>query len=148
MICQECGKYSKKSYGGVCQACYIYFKNGGKVHALPEQGRLEYAENGKVICHICGRAFTRLGSHIRESHAMTIKDYKAKFELCNSTKTTEKGYSQVMRQNAYEHGMPEQLTKFGKSTRIKKGETDKRKNKKVRLQEILNRQSRYSDSKK
>lgn len=67
MVCPKCGKITNRSYNGMCQGCYKYFRDGGKIHPLPEAG---------------------------------------------------------------------------KSTRIKKGETDKRKNKKVRLQEILEKRNR------
>lgn len=46
------------------------------------------------------------------------------------------------RENAYKYDMDKRLLEAGKSTRIKKGETDKRKNKKVRLQEILEKRNR------
>lgn len=142
MICRKCGKHMNRSYGGMCQSCYKYFRSGGEIHPLPEAGKLEYDKNGKVICHICGRSFTRLGSHIKESHGMTIAEYKEEFGLCNHTKTTEKEYSQTMRESAYKNGIVEQLIENGKSTRIQKGQTDKRKNKTVRLQEILNKRNR------
>ena len=105
-------------------------------------GKAGASDCGKVICHICGRSYNRLGSHIRESHSMTIEEYKAEFGLCSRTKTTEKSYSQTMRENAYKYDMDKRLLEAGKSTRIKKGETDKRKNKKVRLQEVLEKRNR------
>lgn len=142
MVCQKCGKITERIYNGLCQGCYKYFRDGGKVYPLPEAGKVEYDESGKVICHICGRSYNRLGSHVRESHSMTIEEYKAEFGLCSRTKTTEKSYSQTMRENAYKYDMDKRLLEAGKSTRIKKGETDKRKNKKVRLQEILEKRNR------
>lgn len=143
MYCKECGKQITRVYpGDLCLGCYNYFRTGGKIHALPEAGRIEFDESGKVICHICGRSFKRLGSHARESHNMTIDEYKEKFGLCRTSRTTEEKYSQIMRVNAYKNSMVEQLLEAGKSTRIKKGETDKRKNKKARLQEILDKKAR------
>lgn len=142
MICPKCGKFTPRSYGGLCQGCYKYFKKGGKVYPLPEAGKVERDENGKVICHICGRSYTKLGGHVKESHDMTIEKYKEEFGLCRRTKTTEESYSLIMRDNAYKNNMDQRLLKFGKQTRIKKGEIDKRKNKKVRLQEILEKRSR------
>lgn len=141
-ICSECGKVTRNNYGGLCQNCYLYFKNGGKIYPLPEAGKIEHDENGKVICHICGRSFKRLGSHVRVSHDMTIKEYKEEFGLCSHARTTEETYSKIMRENAYKNNMDKVIVEAGKATRIKKGETDKRKNKKVRLQEILNKRNR------
>lgn len=57
-------------------------------------------------------------------------------------KDNGKSYSQTMRENAYKYDMDKRLLEAGKSTRIKKGETDKRKNKKVRLQEVLEKRNR------
>jgi NMD protein affecting ribosome stability and mRNA decay len=142
IICSHCGKPSPKSYTGLCQGCYKYFRDGGKIHSLPEYGTIQRDETGKVICHICGKSYTRLGSHIRESHGMTIAEYKETFGLCSNSRTTEKSYSQTMRDKAYEHGMDKQLLEAGKPTRIKAGQTDKRKNKPVRAQEIIEKRQR------
>ena len=139
MKCPQCGKIiSSKRYGGLCQSCYKYFKNGGKIHDIPAAGTIGYDDQGKIICHICGKSFVRLGSHIKESHGLTIAEYKERFGLCNNAKTTEKSYSDTMRRYAKENGMDQQLLKSGKSTRIQKGDTHLRKGKKVRLQEIIN----------
>ena len=141
-ICSECGKITPKSYSGMCQGCYRYFHNGGTINQLPERGRIAYDVNGRIVCHICGRAYTRLGSHIKESHGMTIEEYKEEFGLCKRTKTTEKSYSDKMHYNAIVNNMDKQLLEAGKNTRIKSGENYYRKNKKVRLQEILDKRDR------
>lgn len=144
--CSNCGKYfmGKVYKGNTCQGCYKYFLQGGTIHKLPEQGVIEYDERGCIICHVCGMAYKRLGSHIRESHNMTIKEYKEKYGLCNSCKTTETKYSSLMREYAYENKMPEKLRESGKNTRIKKGERDKRFGKKIRLQEKLDKERRFN----
>ena len=142
MICNKCGKHIEKSYSGMCQCCYHYFKGGGVVNPLPEHGRIQHDKNGKVICHICGKSYTRLGSHVKESHNMTIEEYKNKFGLCKRSKTTESSYSQTMHDYAKEYKMAERLIVVGQATRIKKGQTDMRKGKKVCLQEILDKRAR------
>lgn len=142
MFCKECGKYTERSYSGMCQSCYHYFRKGGVVNPLPEHGRIKHDTNGKVICHICGRAYTRLGSHVKESHDMSIEEYKEKFGLCKRAKTTESSYSQVMHNHAKKHKMDERLLVVGQATRIKPGQTDMRKGKKVCLQEILDKRDR------
>lgn len=144
MYCKECGKLMTKSYGGLCQACYRYFHSGGIVHPLPEPGRIEMDEKGKPICHICGRSFTRLGSHIKESHGMSIDEYKEMFGLCRKARTTESCYSKHMRELAYQYDMPKRLIETGKSTRVIKGDGSRRKGKQVRLQEVINKRSRKS----
>lgn len=143
MFCKECGKQSDRSFSGLCQACYNYFvRDGGTVHDLPSPGIVAADENGKIICHICGRSYKRLGSHIRESHNMTIAEYKERFDLCRNARTTEENYHQKMHRHACENGMPERIIEIGMETRIKKGETDKRKGKTVRKQEIRERAER------
>jgi NMD protein affecting ribosome stability and mRNA decay len=143
MICSKCGKPTDRSYAGMCQGCYKYYHSGGTDNPLPPLGKVEYDHRGYVICHICGRAYKRLGSHIKESHGLTIAEYKAKFELCNNAKTTESNYSEHMHNLAYKYDMPKRLQITGYPTRIKKGEKDKRYGKKVRLQECLDRSERY-----
>ena len=144
MLCKECGKQIgyKVFSGGTCQACYNYFRKGGIVYPIPEYGRIKHDVNGKVICHICGRAFTRLGSHIKESHNMSIKEYKEKFGLCANARTTESNYSNTMRKLAYDNNMDKQLLEVGKNTRIKRNDNTLRKGKEVRLQEILDKRDR------
>lgn len=140
--CPKCGKYSSRSYSGLCQGCYVYFRDGGKVFDLPAPGTIGYDPSGKVICHICGRSFQRLGSHVTESHSMTIEEYKEKFGLCRNARTTEKQYSAKMHDLAIKSGMDKILPSIGEKTRIKPGEKDKRLGKETRLQENLQKRLR------
>lgn len=145
MNCSKCGKpITTKVYpNGTCQGCYNYYHKGGTDNPLPALGKIEKDYRGYVVCHICGRAYKRLGSHIKESHNMTIAEYKKQFELCNNARTTEQNYSNHMHNLAYKYEMPKQLQVAGKATRIKKGEKDKRLGKKVRLQECLDKSKKY-----
>lgn len=142
MKCRECGKEIARSYSGLCQGCHHYFHNGGTINPIPEKGTISYDVNGKVVCHICGRAYTRLGSHVKESHNMTINEYKEEFGLCKRAKTTESSYSKIMSKHAKINNMDQQLISVGANTRIKKGQTDMRKGKKVCMQEILDKRAR------
>ena len=148
--CTSCGKlFSGKIYpDGQCQGCYNYFHKGGKIYPLPDKGRVEKSEDGKIICHICGRAYSRLGSHIRESHDMTIKEYKEMFDLCNNCKTTEISYHEMMSDYANKYQMGERLKKTGFNTRVKPGETKLRKGKPVRLQERIDKSKRRLNKEK
>lgn len=145
MNCSKCGKpingkiYPEKT----CQGCYLYYLRGGTDNPLPPLGKIEYDHRGYVICHICGRAYKRLGSHIKESHGMNIAEYKAQFELCNNAKTTEANYSAHMHNLAYKYDMPKRLQITGYSTRVKKGERHLRFGKKSRLQECIDKSERY-----
>lgn len=143
MNCKKCGKPLTKSYSGMCQSCYRYYHDGGTENPLPKIGTIAHDHRGYVVCHICGRAYKRLGSHIKETHEMSIVEYKAKYELCNNARTTEANYSAHMHHLAYKYDMPKRLQVVGKATRIKKGENDKRLGKKVRLQECLDKSERY-----
>ena len=136
MICRSCNKdFNRKSIrNGLCQSCFKYFNDGGTVNPLPDAGRIAYDDRGYVVCHICGKAYKRLGSHAFYSHNMTIKEYKENFGLCNNSKTTETGYSQMMHDYAYQYNMPEQLRITGENTRIKSGETHLKLGKPLRLQ--------------
>lgn len=144
-VCSSCGKHhhGTKSYPNrLCQSCYNYFRKGGTINPLPDAGTIAKDERGFVVCHICGKAYVRLGSHIKESHGMTIAEYKRRFGLCENCKTTESQYSSTMRKYAYDNDMPERLQRTGFGTRIKVGEKDKRLGKPTRLQESLNKRAR------
>ena len=145
MYCTKCGKtIPTKIYPEVtCQACYLYYHKGGTDNPTPPKGKITHDHRGYVVCHICGRAYKRLGSHVKEFHSMSIAEYKAEFELCNNAKTTERNYSEHMHNLAYKYDMPKRLQITGYPTRIKKGQKDKRFGKKVRLQECLDRSERY-----
>lgn len=143
MNCPQCGKpIPNRHYGGLCQGCYKYFKSGGKIHSIPAAGTIAYDDQGKIICHICGKSFVRLGSHIKESHGLTIAEYKERFGLCHGAKTTEKSYSDIMSLHARSNSMDKQLLEAGKATRIQKGDNRLRKGKEVRLQERIDKQKR------
>lgn len=144
-ICSSCGKMSKseKVYPGrLCQGCYNYFRKGGTVNPLPSPGVIAHDCRGYVVCHICGRAYVKLGAHIKESHGLTIHEYKEMFDLCENSRTTEESYSLAMRNHAIKSGMIEHLPEIGRGTRIRKGERDKRLGKKARLQECLAKKQR------
>lgn len=144
MNCSKCNKPITDKYPGeTCQGCYLYCHKGGTDNPIPPKGKIAYDRRGYVVCHICGRAYKRLGSHIKESHDMSIAEYKEQFGLCNNAKTTEKSYSAHMHQLAYKHDMPKRLQITGIDTRIKKGENKLRLGKKSRLQECLDRSARY-----
>lgn len=141
--CSQCGKTTSRLYPNhTCQGCYKYFHSGGTVNTIPDPGVIARDDRGFVICHICGRAYKRLGSHIKESHGLTIAEYKEKFGLCNCSKTTENRYSQHMRALAYHYEMPDRLKKTGVQTRVKPGENHLRLGKKSRLQECLDKSRR------
>lgn len=94
--CQICGKINKTN-GSICQRCYRYLRRHpeGK-YEIPSDGVVKYALNGDVICHICGEAHRRLGSHIKIYHGMTQNEYRDKFKLYHNTKLSNVQYIEKM----------------------------------------------------
>lgn len=126
--CKSCGKTSK-SYAGYCQQCYNYFivKNFKTYKDKTRYGEIAYVDdkNSKQhsmpICHICGKAYTKLQQHIYYAHNMSKKEYCDKFGLDHNVLLTSNDYHQKMSELAYKYDMDEQLRKAGKNTRFKKG---------------------------
>ena len=42
-------------------------------------GKVEFDISGNPICEICGKAYSRVLSHVRQVHDMSARDYKKKF---------------------------------------------------------------------
>lgn len=96
--CSLCGN-EYNSYGDYCVTCYAYLKrhpNGA--YPIPKEGEVLYAPNGDVICHICGRAYKRLGSHIKNHHQMSQTEYRDRFKLYRSTRLSNVDYISMMKQ--------------------------------------------------
>lgn len=68
-------------------APYTPVKNGYGYYGV----LISHKENGKIHCHLCGKFYGNLGSHIANDHNMPSKDYKKKFgfsmkqPLCSSS---------------------------------------------------------------
>ena len=127
-ICKSCGRETTARYNDYCQQCYMYFKrNKYKVYDLPEFGTVGYVKDkadnqyGMIICHICGKAYTKLQQHIYYAHHIYKKDYCVQFGLDNKVQLTTKEYHKKMSDYAYKYNMPEQLKRTGVNTRFKKG---------------------------
>lgn len=122
--CRVCGEKLKpyeKNLKGMCQPCYKYFvSDKKKVYPLPPLGEITYAPNGDVICPICGRAFAKLGSHIRYFHKLAPKDVYIKVGWDREPHATSKNYKEKMRSHITEE-LKEGLIERGKNTRFKAG---------------------------
>ena len=76
MNCSKCNKpingkiYPEES----CQACYNYYHKGGTDNLIPPKGKIAYDHRGYVVCHICGRAYKRLGSAANKVKEYIIDD--------------------------------------------------------------------------
>lgn len=106
MRCTVCGEYTSKSIlkeRCICQACYQYIRNGGIVHAPSPKGVLTFDENSNPICHICGQAHRKLGTHIYWHHHMTVEEYKRFYKLNSADQLTNPEYREKMRQHVLDN---------------------------------------------
>src|SRR5574344_577843 len=104
MRCTVCGESISKSVlksRHICQACYQYERKGGVINAPSPKGVITFDENNNPICHICGQAHTKLGSHIYWHHHMTVEEYKVRFKLNSVDRLTNPEYSEKMRDHVY-----------------------------------------------
>ena len=47
----------------------------------PHYGEVIKNPDGTLVCHICGKSFRKLGSHVYMSHDMTSREYKIMYGL-------------------------------------------------------------------
>ena len=119
--CQFCGGVNKTT-GKYCNTCYGYLrKHPEGRYPLPPKGMVHYAPNGDTICHICGEAQRKLGSHIAHRHHMSQNEYRDMFELYHNTRLSNYEYINNMSQINNKHKdkvVKENLIKCGINTRI------------------------------
>lgn len=104
-----------------------------------EKGKIHYDEKGYPRCHICGKSFKKVLTHVWQKHGMNEKEYKKEFELdagkgiiCQETReklqqSIKSNYDVVVKQN---------LIKGGKSNRFTEGSAGRTRDK-IRLQTKL-----------
>lgn len=130
--CTVCGKpLTSNRYGDICQSCYVYFKTGKTIHPLPPKGEIRTDEDGDLICHICGKAYGKLGSHIALSHGITAKQYKKRFGIafaCGLCKDDLKDRLRELVEIHHDQVVVQNLVKKGEPTRFKKGSSGRTKN--------------------
>lgn len=127
--CKFCGKEQSRPLSqGYCVSCYQYFVMHGydtwyksQFGELARVTKKDSPQYGWPICHICGRAYTKLQQHIWYSHDLTKKEYCDKFGIDRNINMTSEEYNKKMHDYALEYNMDEQLKKAGKKTRFKKG---------------------------
>lgn len=110
---------------------------------LPPRGEVWYNEKGKIICHICGKSFDKLTTHLVQVHDMNASEYKITFGLKNTQKLTSKGLEEYFRVNN-----KNLITKYSNRTKFKKGIPSVRKGTKARLQVLIERPIEYNKKKK
>lgn len=142
-VCKFCGKVQYRPMAkGYCVSCYQYFVMFNYKLFTPSQyGSLSRVTDvnsnqyGWPICHICGKAYTKLQQHIWYTHKLTKKDYCDLFGIDRGINMTSQEYNTKMSNLAYKYNMPEQLKKAGQSTRFKPGHS----NNYVRSEQTLRR---------
>ena len=94
------------------------------LYEIPQYGEILFNTEGLVVCHICRRAFKKLGTHVVQKHDMTIAEYKKEFGLNNNTITTSKEYHDRMRDyntKYFDLVVGKNLKEKGQGTRFKEG---------------------------
>lgn len=95
-ICQYCG-IATPGNQNTCQTCQRYIRKGGIFYPLPPKGEVVYTEDDKVVCHICGMAFSKLAEHVKKKHKMSDREYRQEFGLKICTRLTSLSYHEKMR---------------------------------------------------
>lgn len=115
----------------MCQPCYRYFiQNRCKLFVKPQYGQILTVQDdkdpqyGQLICHECGKAFTKLQQHIYYAHNMSRQEYCNKWGLDKGIQLTTNDYHNKMVNYANQYNMGERLKCTGKNTRFKKGHTN------------------------
>lgn len=102
---------------------------------LPKKGEIIF-QDGKPVCHICGKSFHRLMSHVRQKHDMSALEYKRTFDLNVSQGIISEVSAKKSREAVYAHPeIIEGLTANGVKSRFKKGSKGRTRDK-LSLQEL------------
>lgn len=89
-----------------------------------DKGIIKYDKHGNPICEICGKAFKRVLSHVRQKHDMSEREYKLKFGydlkkgIC-SAESSQKSREAVF--NNYEICIENNLLDHGIESRFQNG---------------------------
>lgn len=125
-ICSKCNMTVKgNGLKGLCGRCYQTEKRLSSMptYPLPNKGEIGYAPDGKVVCHICGKAFDKVLKHAYQYHGILAVEYKKEFGLdlgkgliSDSTKrkhqiAVKKHYDVVVHQNLIKNGEKTRFTK-------------------------------------
>lgn len=77
-------------------------------------------DDGKLVCHICGKSFRSLSAHIWQSHNITVKQYKILFGISQRTALISDDVKEIKAK--YITGeVKEKLLKDGYKTRYTQG---------------------------
>ncbi len=90
---------------------------------LPKYGEIEYDYRGYPRCHICGKAFKKVLSHVTQKHGITAYEYKKQFGLDVTKGIMCEESRALARKRAYENydvAIKKNLLQNGKKSRFKK----------------------------
>lgn len=143
--CEYCGNKknrvdkNKEFNMMLCECCKKTLKEHPVLY-IPPIGELHYDSEGKVICHICGRAYNNLSNHITQAHNIKPNIYKEMFGLNRGTKLTSKSSSERLSKSPTTKNIDLVRIPFQKGHTANKG-------KKRRLEHKLKRHSVKSNIK-
>ncbi len=108
-------------------------------------GKIEYNEDGKPKCEICGEHFNRVISHVRQKHDINEKEYKKQFGFDLKKGICSKEISERTRLKTldnYDKCIQRNLIIKGSQTRFNDGDNGRTKEKvseqtRIRLKERL-----------
>lgn len=129
MKCRLCGDekgriINSNKYGIVCSKCYQRENRNNKIYPLPNYGELQVTDDGKYICHICGKAFNKVLTHACQVHKISAYDYKKQFGL-ETTKgilsKSSKDIASKRNKENYKNVVLKNLIDKGQKTRFKNG---------------------------
>lgn len=106
-----------------------------------------YNREGKPICEICGKAYTKLLAHVAQKHDMTAAEYKEAYGYDPKKGIISQELRDQIKDKIYADypARVEQLKKAGKKTQFKKGNKAAKKkpeNKpKLSIQQMISRLS-------
>jgi hypothetical protein len=108
-------------------------------------GKIEFDEEGKPICEICGKSFKRVMAHVRMKHELTAVEYKQKFGFDLGKGICSAESSELTREKTlenYETVIKKNLLKKGVGSRFQHGDKGRTKDKvseqtKIRLKDNL-----------
>lgn len=93
-------------------------------NTLPNYGEIIYDKEGKPICHICGKSFKKLMSHVHQKHGLSAREYKIEFGLETTKSIMCKESIELARKRNlenYDKVVVQNLVSKGGETRFKKG---------------------------
>lgn len=134
--CPMCGDVHNRT-APLCQSCYMYMrKHPEGRYSTPPKGVIAVANNGDIICHVCGYAYRTLDGHINQKHGMTHNGYCDKFKLYRSTKLCNKDYREFksrLQQPYRDKVVNENLIIKGVATRFQPGQVIERRGYHIKL---------------